>query len=436
MIASRGYVALAATVVALLVSAFTLELLLLLASTVAFALVVGEILQFHRLRPSAEAFTAVREEHPSVLSPGHEAHTQAAVTYTGATPVLATLQDLLPHALEVAPTTAAPARWWTPGVRRRVRSRLRSGTRGSHVVGPISVTLWSPRQLAWVQLLFPESRAPVKVVPSAPIERAQRIGPTLLTRVQGRLALRRRGFGSEFRSLRLYQPEDDLRHVAWRRSRPGQWFVREFEQESRQDFLIALDVTPAMLVGLPGANALDRAVEAASFVTAVVARSGEDRVGMATGAEKIRQYLAPSRGAHHFRVLAENLAYLKTEEGSFSLPPLLEGLTTRLRTSSHVLLFSSLRGSLEGLHTAHARFRHRGHRLYVFLPQEAGFYPDEEPPVAALALAWARREEQDRSARLRSELRAEGIPAFPYDRRGANGRVLETYSQLRAWGMA
>ncbi|HEV2449648.1 MAG TPA: DUF58 domain-containing protein [Thermoplasmata archaeon] len=436
MIAPRGHLALAATLAALLLAAFTLELLLLLASTVAFALVAGEIVRFHRARPGADQFAAVREEHPGVLSPGHEAFTQVSVRYVGAAPVLAAVQDLLPQALAPAGPPPAAVRWWAPGVRRRLRSRLHSGSRGSHVVGPVAVTLWSPRRLAWAQLLFSETRAPVKVVPPAPIEHAQRIGPALFTRVQGRLALRHRGFGSEFRSLRPYQTDDDLRHVAWQRSRPGQWYVREFEQESRQDFLLALDVTPAMLAGLPGENALDRAVEAASLVTAVVARSGEDRVGLTTGTDKIRQYLRPSRGARHFRLLAENLAYLRTEEGSFALPALLEGLTARLRTNSHVLLFSSLRGPLDGLHLAHARFRHRGHHLYAFLPQEAAFYPEGEPSVAARALAWARTEEQDRSARLQSELRAEGIPVFPYDRRGASGRVLETYSQLRAWGLA
>ena len=70
MIAPRGYLALGATVAALLLAAFTLELLLLLASTVAFALVAGEIFQFHRGRPGTEEFSALREESPGVLSPG------------------------------------------------------------------------------------------------------------------------------------------------------------------------------------------------------------------------------------------------------------------------------------------------------------------------------------------------------------------------------
>jgi uncharacterized protein (DUF58 family) len=436
VIARRGYLALAACAAALLLAAFTVELLLLLASAVAFALVAGEILGFHRALPGPGDFVAVREEGPTVLSPGNDATTQISVTYIGKAPVLASVSDLLPEALAAGPPAAAPPRWWRPKVRRRVRSHLRSGSRGSHVVGPVAVTLWSPRQLAWSQRLFPATRTAVKVIPPAPIERAQRIGAALFTRVQGRLALRHRGFGSEFRSLRAYQPDDDLRHVAWRRSRPGQWYVREFEQESRQDFVLALDVTPAMLAGLPGENALDRAVEAASLVTAVVAHSGEDRVGFVTGTERLRQYLRPARGSRHFRLLAENLAYLRTEEGNFELPPLLEGLTRRLTTNSHVLLFSSLRGSLGDLHLAHARFRHRGHHLYVFQPQEAAFYPDSKPSAGARALEWARREEQDRSAQVASELRAEGIPVFPYDRRGATGRVLETYSQLRAWGMA
>jgi uncharacterized protein (DUF58 family) len=437
VITRRGYLALGATGLALLVAAFALELLLLLAAVAAFGLVAGEILLFHLSPAPPDDWKGSRGETPVVLSPGARAATEVEVEYRGPAAQLASFTDLLPYALIAAPPGQTPPRWWRTGDRAVLRSELRASARGSHVVGPLAITLLSPRRLAWEQRFLPETRSTLKVIPPAPIERVQRIGFSLYTRVQGRLALRRRGFGTEFRSLRPYEPDDDLRHVAWRRSRPGQWYVREFEQESRQDFLLLLDVTPSMLVGLPGQNALDRAVEAASLVTAFVARSGEDRVGLATATNEIRQYLRPSRGARHFRILTENLAYLRTVNGQFALAPALNELTRRLPKNTHVLLFSPLREPLQELHVAYARFRHRGHRLYAFVPQAGAFYPDPSPRAPGLrVLEWAREEEGRRTAALLSDLRGEGVPVFPYDRRGASGRVVETYAQLRAWGIA
>lgn len=437
MITRRGYLALAATGLALLVAAFALELLLLLAAVAAFGLVAGEILRFHLARGAAGKWQGRRLEAPGVISPGTRAATEVEIAYAGSRVLLASFTDLVPYALVVEPPGQTAPRWWRPGDRAILRSELRGSARGSHILGPTAVTVYSPRRLAWEQRFLNETRSIVKVIPPAPIERVQRIGHALFTRVQGQLALRRRGFGTEFRSLRPYEPDDDLRHVAWRRSRPGQWYVREFEQESRQDFVLLFDVSPSMLVGVPGQNALDRAVEAASLVTAFAARSGEDRVGLATATDQIRQYLRPSRGARHFRILTENLAYLKTVKGRFEIAAVLDELTRRLPKNAHVLLFSPLREPFPELHLSHVRFRQRGHRLYAFLPQVAAFYPDPAHDAPGhQVLSWARDEERQRSQTLIADLRGEGVPVFPYDRRGANGRVVETYAQLRAWGVA
>ena len=439
MIARRGWGALIAATVALLAAAYTLNALLLLGGIAAFGAVAGELLLFHGTPPTAQRspFVVERRGLPRALSPGVEAEVELRVRYAGHDPLRAEVRELLPPVLPLRGGRTALRQWWTPGGSERLRYRLRATSRGSHLVGPVTVVAESANGLAWRQWTVADSDRPLRVVPPAPIEHAYRIGPALLTQLQGRLALRRRGFGTEFRSLRPYQLSDDIRHVAWKRSRPGQLYVREFEQESRQDFVLLLDVTPSMVAGRPGENALDRAVEAGSLVIAAVARSGEDRVGLLTGTERPRQYLRPERGEYHFRRLAENLAYLRPEEGQFDLARALETLTARLVTHTHILAFSALDGPVDRLHRAHARFRDRGHRLYVFAANRAAFYP---PRVAGLpggsALRWSEEEERRRLDRRVSELRAEGIPVFPYDRRGAAGQVLATYTRVRAWGLA
>ena len=439
MISQRGSLSLLASLGAILVAAYTLNLLLLVGAVAVFAALAGELLVFH-LRPQGAArfpFEAGRTEAPRVLSPGTGGTVELTVRYPGDHPVQAEVRELLPSQLSLVAGRASVTRYWQKGDKARLRYAIRGGARGSHVLGPVAVTVESPHGLAWTQWTLPASDQPVRVVPPAPIERAHRIGPALLTPMQGRVTLRVRGFGTEFRSLRPYQLSDDIRHVAWKRSRPNQWYVREFEQESRQDFVLLLDITPSMTAGLPGQNALDRAIEAASLVIAAVARGREDRVGLLTHTERPRQYLRPERGEFHFRRLAENLAYLRPSEGAFDLTAALDLLTRRLARNTHVLAFSALDGASNGLHSVYARFRARGHRLYVFPPHRAEFYPPIQGPEAgAIAFGWAEADERARLDRRIAELRGEGIPTFPYDRRGATTQVLATYGQLHAWGMA
>jgi uncharacterized protein (DUF58 family) len=439
LLTRRGAFALFGSLLALFFALFTLNVLLLLGTVAAFGLVAGEIAAFERDPPTARTapFEVRRSPGPRVVSPGIEVTDSLLVTYRGLRPIRAEVRELLPNSLPVTRGRSATHRWWRRGASARLDPTLRSGVRGSHHLGPLAVLTESPHGFAWRQWVLSQTDRPLRVVPSAPIERSYRIGPALETGVQGRMALRRRGFGTEFRALRAYQPSDDMRHVAWKRSRPDQLFVREFDQESRQDFLILVDLSVGMAAGLPGETALDRAVEAGSLVTAAVARSGEDRVGLMTQSGSLRQYLRPSRGERYFRLIAENLAYLRPAAGEFDLPTTLDWLGGRLTTSTHVLAFTALDGPLETLHFAHARFRGRGHRLYVFPPMRAGFYPALAPShPAERTLLWARNEESRRLARRVGSLRAMGLAVFPYDRRGATGQVLSTYGQLRAWGMA
>ncbi len=439
MISRRGAGFVGAAVVGILLAVYTLNLIVLVGALAIFAAVGGELVYFHLATPPASEleFGVRRTGARRGLSPGATAEIALEITYLGARPIFAELRDLLPSTLPRDSGTTALKRWWHPGDRATIGYAVRAAGRGSHLVGPVAVTLRSPHALAWVQRILPESEEPIRVVPPAPIARSQRLGPALLTGMQGRLALRQRGFGSEFRSLRPYQLTDDLRHVAWKRSRPGAWQVREFDQENRQDFVLLLDVSEGMLAGLPGQNALDRAIEAASLVLAAVARNGEDRVGLLSYAGRPRQYFAPARGEFHFRRLAENLAFLQPVDGLFDLGAALDLLTRRLTTNAHVLAFTALDGPLAPVRPAHLKFRSRGHHLYLFPPNRAGFYPPlPEGRAGELALRWAEAEERARLGRSVAELRAEGIPVFPYDRRGATGPVLTAYGRLRAWGLA
>jgi uncharacterized protein (DUF58 family) len=235
------------------------------------------------------------------------------------------------------------------------------------------------------------------------------------------------------RSLRPYQGEDDIRHVAWRRSTPEQLIVREYDQEGRQDFLLVYDTTPLMGAGTSGATALDVASEVGWLLAGMVERSGEDRVGLMTPVDAASEGLDPARGRLHYAAIEERLARLATQEGSFDLARVLSDLAARLEAPTHVFVFSATDPSGPGLAPSYRRFLQHGHRLSLFTPEISRLFGPGPRPEAE---RWARRFEDDRlRERLRS-LRAGGIPFVVYDRQNANSKLLNAYGRVRAWGRA
>ncbi|MCI4349146.1 MAG: DUF58 domain-containing protein [Thermoplasmata archaeon] len=437
MITRRGWEALLAALVALLLTFYILQYLLVLVALLAFTFLASEILLFHidTVRLNADSFVARRARSLGRYAVGTAGVSTIELTYQGRAGIVADAYDVLPDGVAIAGREPRTSGWWTPGSTRSLRARFSARIRGSYLLGPTVVVVRSRLGLSERRITIP-TETPVQVVPENPMRKPGQLRRRIFTRVQGRMQLRVRGYGSEFRSLRPYQYPDEIRHVAWRRSTPKQLVVRDFEQESRQDIVLVLDVSPAMLAGQVGENALDRSTEAATLVAGFAQRSGEDRLGLVTYAGGVHQFLRPSRGAPHFRRIFENVALLQPLPGPFDLPKALDAVAERLHQGAHVLLFSAVDRPMEGLRRAHLRFKNRGHHLYVFLPDLSTFYPPPVDPAFAHALAWASEEDRLRLHRVVSELRSEAIPSFTFDRRGAETKVIAAYGQLRAWGSA
>ncbi len=434
MIRRAGVLAIGVAVAGVAGALATLNLLLLLGTTALFAFLASELLRFLLAPPlNREQFEVEVVDSAPRLPIGAEAPVALRLTYRGSSALRLTVVDTRPTSVEVVQGETEITRAFQPGETALLAYRVRTPTRGRHELGPTVV-----RRTGFLGLAFDEvtilAERPLFVTASNPALRSAPSGLALYTRVRGRLALRHRGYGSEFRSLRPYELSDDIRHIAWRRSTPENLLVREFEQESRQDYLLAFDVTSPMLAGGEGASPLDRAAEAAATVVGFVERSAEDRVGLVAYADGVRQFLKPARGSAHFRRIGDNLALLAARSGRFDLADLLERCRERVRTSTHLLVFSTLSEPLTDLSAAHSRFAARGHHLYLFVAEPGGFGPPTTDPLDARLLDWAKGQEEGRLARRFSLLHAAGVPTYRYDRRGATPKVIAAYGQIRAWG--
>ena len=120
-------------------------------------------------------------------------------------------------------------------------------------------------------------------------------------------ALRRRGEGRTFESLREYVQGDEFRHIDWkataRRQRP---MVREYEVERHQNVFLMVDAGRMMTAQLGETTKLDAAVNAALLMAHAAVGQG-DKVGLLVFADAIQAYLPPRGGTRQIQLILEAL---------------------------------------------------------------------------------------------------------------------------------
>jgi len=109
-------------------------------------------------------------------------------------------------------------------------------------------------------------------------------------------SLRVRGGDTEFERLRPYQRGDEVRHIDWRASaRREDPVTRQYQAESNQNVVFALDMGRGMRGESKGITSVDHAL-AAALLTADVALRGGDRAGLLTFDDRPRTFLRPTGG--------------------------------------------------------------------------------------------------------------------------------------------
>lgn len=156
---------------------------------------------------------------------------------------------------------------------------------------------------------------------------------------------RLQGVGTEFESLRDYEPGDDYRDIDWKATaRRGAPVVRHFEAERSQTVIIALDAGRLMNARVGMLSKLDRAINA-SLLLAFLATRGGDNVGLLVFGRDVRAFVPPRRGHRQFLTILEALYAVegRVEEPDYALA--LRYLTARVSKRSLVVLFSELVGT-------------------------------------------------------------------------------------------
>ena len=177
-----------------------------------------------------------------------------------------------------------------PGDRVALTTPLLPRRRGDLRAVGVTIRLRGPLGLAARQRTR-EVAGTVRALP--PFESRKHL-PSRLARLRdldGRAAVRVRGQGTEFDSLREYVQGDDVRSIDWRASaRSRNVVVRTWQPERDRRVVLVLDTSRTSAGRVGDVPRLDSAMDAALLLAAIATRAG-DRVDFVAGDRRVRSRL-------------------------------------------------------------------------------------------------------------------------------------------------
>jgi uncharacterized protein (DUF58 family) len=197
-----------------------------------------------------------------------------------------------------------------PGEMRRFRTMLAPSRRGDIHAGPVVVRVNGPLRLAGRQLSIPVP-ATLRVLPEFASRRHLPSRLARLRELDGRSAVRVRGAGSEFDSLREYVIGDDVRSIDWRASaRRSDVVVRTWRPERDRRVLILVDTSRHAAARVGDQPRIDTSIEATLLLAALASKAG-DRVEVIAFDRTVRTRVKGLSGPAMMAALANQLAPLE-----------------------------------------------------------------------------------------------------------------------------
>jgi uncharacterized protein (DUF58 family) len=227
-----------------------------------------------------------------------------------------------------------------PGRDATVHFPLLAERRGDAEYGDVHVRVLGPLGLAWRQRRV-ERADPLRVLPGVmEVRRYRLLGLHNRLREAGFRPVRQRGEGGSFESLREYTRGDDPRTIDWKASaRRSKLIVRQYEVERRQNVVMLVDAGRLMTEKVGDRERLDYALTAALLLADVAALHG-DQVGLLVFADRVQQYIPPSRGS--ISTLAEALGGVHARMVEPNYPAAFTYLAKQLRRRSLLVVFTDV----------------------------------------------------------------------------------------------
>ncbi|HKU62840.1 MAG TPA: DUF58 domain-containing protein [Gemmatimonadales bacterium] len=316
---------------------------------------------------------------------------------------------------------------------------VRPVRRGIAAGGPMDVRILGPLGLGWrqgrIELPWTATVYPNLLAASLralPLQAARR-------REAGLRNVRRRGEGRLFEGLREWVPGDDTRIIDWKATaRRGKPIARQYEDERRQQVLLAIDAGRLLTAEVDGVPRLESVIAAALHL-AHAAVEHDDNVGLLVFADTIQRYVPPARGRRALRAVLEGLAAAEGKLVESDYPAAFRYLAARSRKRALTVLFTDVidRSASDALVGQVATLRPRHLPLAVTLRDpRLEAVAVARPADAGEAFQRAAAEELlgAREAAL-ADMRSRGVMVLDVLPAAASAAVVERYHQLKRRGV-
>jgi uncharacterized protein (DUF58 family) len=323
-----------------------------------------------------------------------------------------------------------------PGERRRVITVLRPTRRGDRQAHRVTVRSVGPLGLAGRQ----RSHAVAWRVRVLPPFSSRRHLPSKLARLReldGRSAVRVRGRGTEFDSLRQYVVGDDVRSIDWRgTARRVEVVVRTWRPERDRHVVLVLDTSRTSAGRVGDAPRLDAALDAALLLGALASRAG-DRVDLVAYDRHVRARVEGARSSDLLTAMVTAMASLEPSLVEVDAAGMVSTVLGRASRRSLVVLFTGLdaAGVEEGLMPvlpALAR-RHQVVVAAVADPRVEELAAGRGEAAAVYGAAAAERARSDRR-RVTELLRRRGVEVVDAPPEQLPPQLADAYLALKAAG--
>ncbi|MEO7061526.1 MAG: DUF58 domain-containing protein [Lapillicoccus sp.] len=227
------------------------------------------------------------------------------------------------------------------GERRRLSTTLRPTRRGDRLADRVTVRSFGPMQLGARQRSFAVGGA-IRALP--PFHSRKHLPSRLaaLRQLDGRSAVRVRGQGTEFDSLRDYVEGDDVRSIDWRATARRQHaVVRTWQPERDRRVILVLDTSRTSAGRVEDMPRLDSSMDAALLLAALASRAG-DRVDLIAGDRWVRARVGSASRTTLLAELVQAMAPLEPALLEASWPTLAAAIASTSRRRALVVLLTSL----------------------------------------------------------------------------------------------
>ncbi len=258
-----------------------------------------------------------------------------------------------------------------------------------------------------------------------------------LRQLDGLVAARVRGQGTEFDSLREYVPGDDVRSIDWRATaRGGGVAVRTWRPERDRRILVVLDTSRVSAGRVGDMPRLDASIDATLLLTALAGRAG-DRIGLIAFDRSVKARVRRSSAGDALPEVVAAVTPLEPALVEADYRDLVAAVLAEARQRCLVVLMTGLEPAAvrEGLIPALEPLLRR-HTLLVCAVADPGLTQMREGRGTASAVYAAAAAEQAQAARgqISALLRHRGVEVVDEPPATFAPAVADAYLELKAAG--